>query len=290
MSYIVGLANNINEYANYAALEAVPTSTLLDGQLAAITDIGLYQFLKDGTYTVDGSSVLAGLNGGQWANFFSVLGQTFIYVNNSNNSVINVTDSSIALTHNHILVGNSSNIAADVAMSGDATIADTGALTIANSAITNAKVSASAAIDFSKLATLTSGNILVGNGSNVAASVALSGDATLSNAGALTIANSAITTAKIADANVTLAKLAAGITPAYVVFAAGTASYAGGGTSSTVSVTGMQDTDIVLATLVTATNVVALRASHSSTTLTFTYASDPGTGTTIAYQVLRAAS
>jgi len=39
---------------------------------------------------------------------------------------------------------------------------------------------------------LTSGNIFVGNGSNVATSTAMSGDATLSNAGALTVANSAV--------------------------------------------------------------------------------------------------
>lgn len=34
------------------------------------------------------------------------------------------------LTHNHIFVGDASNVAADVAMSGDATIADTGAVTV----------------------------------------------------------------------------------------------------------------------------------------------------------------
>jgi len=52
----------------------------------------------------------------------------------------------------------------------------------------------------------TSGNILVGDGTDIA-SVAVSGDATLSSAGALTIANSAVTTAKIDDAAVTAAKL-----------------------------------------------------------------------------------
>lgn len=35
-----------------------------------------------------------------------------------------------ALTHNHIFVGSASNVAGDVAMSGDATIADTGAITV----------------------------------------------------------------------------------------------------------------------------------------------------------------
>lgn len=53
--------------------------------------------------------------------------------------------------------------------------------------ISNSSISASAAIAFSKLAALTSGNILVGNGSNVATSVPVSGDVTLTNAGAATV-------------------------------------------------------------------------------------------------------
>lgn len=107
---------------------------------------------------------------------------------------IDAIGSITSLTNTHILVGNASNLPADVAMSGDATMANTGALTIANSAITNVKVSASAAIDFSKLAALSSGNILVGNGSNVAASVALSGDATLANTGAITVLKTHVVT------------------------------------------------------------------------------------------------
>ncbi len=47
--------------------------------------------------------------------------------------------------------------------------------------------------------TLTSANILVGNATNVATGVVLSGDATIDNTGALTIANDAITNAKVAD-------------------------------------------------------------------------------------------
>lgn len=45
-----------------------------------------------------------------------------------------------ALTDSHIFVGNVSDIATDVAMSGDATIDNTGALTIANDAVTYAKI------------------------------------------------------------------------------------------------------------------------------------------------------
>jgi len=55
----------------------------------------------------------------------------------------------------------------------------------------------------------TSGNILVGDGTDVV-SVHVSGDATLSSAGSLTILNDKITTAKILDASVTAEKLTAG--------------------------------------------------------------------------------
>lgn len=58
--------------------------------------------------------------------------------------------------------------------------------------IVNADINSSAAIAFSKLASLTDGNILVGNGSNVPASVAVSGDITIDNTGAVTIANDAV--------------------------------------------------------------------------------------------------
>jgi len=52
--------------------------------------------------------------------------------------------------------------------------------------------------------------IVIGDSSTGLVSVAVSGDATLTKAGALTIANNAVTTAKILDANVTPAKMSTG--------------------------------------------------------------------------------
>ena len=66
-----------------------------------------------------------------------------------------------------------------------------------NASIVNADINASAGIAYSKLATLTSGNILVGNGSNVATSVAISGDVTITNAGVVAIATGVIVNADI---------------------------------------------------------------------------------------------
>lgn len=63
--------------------------------------------------------------------------------------------------------------------------------------ITNNEISAVAAIAFSKLATLASGNVLVGSAGGVPTSVAMSGDATIIASGALTIANNAVTSAKV---------------------------------------------------------------------------------------------
>lgn len=69
--------------------------------------------------------------------------------------------------------------------------------------VTNTMLAGSIAL--TKLANLTSGQLVVGNGSNVPTAVAMSGDATLASTGALTIANDAVTAAKLADTSVTAA-------------------------------------------------------------------------------------
>ncbi|PWL37727.1 hypothetical protein DKG77_13200, partial [Flagellimonas aquimarina] len=52
----------------------------------------------------------------------------------------------------------------------------------------------------------------IGDAANTAQEVTISGDATMTNAGVLTIEDDAVTTTKILDANVTLAKLVDGTT------------------------------------------------------------------------------
>jgi len=116
-----------------------------------------------------------------------------------------------SLGSGQIIVGNSSNVAAAVAMSGDVTINNTGVTSIAADSIVNADINSSAGIAYSKLAPLTSTHILVGNGSNVAASVAVTGDVTISNTGVTAIAAGAIVDADIsATAEITVSKLADG--------------------------------------------------------------------------------
>ena len=89
-----------------------------------------------------------------------------------------------------IFVGNGSNLPAVVGVSGDASLANTGAVT--NTGINGAAVPASAVVagtNSSKqviAAALPSADIFVGNGSNLPVAVAVSGDASLANTGAVT--------------------------------------------------------------------------------------------------------
>lgn len=88
------------------------------------------------------------------------------------------------------------------------TAADTGTVTstmIADGTIVDGDINASAAIAHSKLASLTSGNILLGNASNVATSTAVTGDVTISNTGV-----TAIGTGVIVDADVSASAAIAG--------------------------------------------------------------------------------
>ena len=112
--------------------------------------------------------------------------------------------------------------------------------TIGNDAVTTAKIN-NGAVTNDKLASgiqvqkinfgsgnlqpsyidLTAGNILVGDASGNAASVTLTGDLTIANNGVATIANGAITSAKINDGAITNDKVASGIQVQKVNFGSG---------------------------------------------------------------------
>ena len=80
-----------------------------------------------------------------------------------------------------------------------------------NASIVNADINASAAIAYSKLATLTSGNIVLGSSANVATSTAVTGDVTISNTGVTAIAAGVIVDGDIsASAEIAVSKLADG--------------------------------------------------------------------------------
>ena len=136
-----------------------------------------------------------------------------------------------------ILVGNGTNKATEVSMSGDVAISNTGATTIQAGAVERAMLAAdvidgtkidddavdsdhiaagaidtehigAAQVTLAKTADLADTKIIVGNGSNRPTAVSVSGDTTIANTGAVTIANNAITAAKINNDAVTTAKIA----------------------------------------------------------------------------------
>ena len=111
------------------------------------------------------------------------------------------------LTTTQILIGDGTGFTA-AALSSDVTMTNTGAVTIANAAVSNAKLANMAAntikvrdADSSGVPTdlaVTTTQIVIGDGTGFTAA-ALSGDVTMTNAGAVTVANNAVSLAKLSD-------------------------------------------------------------------------------------------
>jgi hypothetical protein len=104
------------------------------------------------------------------------------------------------------------DISGNVITSGDT---NTVTSTMVDASLVNTNLAAGAAIAFSKLAALTSAQILVGNGSNVATAVAVTGDISINNAGLTAIASGVIVDGDISgSAAITGSKIATGTTSA----------------------------------------------------------------------------
>jgi hypothetical protein len=251
------------------------SSTIVNADVSASAAIALTKL-----EAVTAASVVMG-NGSNVATATTVSGD--ITINSSGVTAIGagkVTSSMLAgsigfdklsaLSSGNILVGNGSNVAASVAMSGDVTISNAGVTAIGTNKVTNSMLAQVATQTFKGRTTastgnvedltatqatamlnvftapgggaglkglvpstlegdenkflrgdgtwagvpgaaLTSGHIFVGNGSNLAADVAMSGDATIASGGSLTIASGAVTGAKIASATITGSNLSSNI-------------------------------------------------------------------------------
>lgn len=133
---------------------------------------------------------------------------------------------------------------------------------------------------------LANGKILVGNASGVATAVTMSGDATLANTGALTVAANAITTTKIINAAVTKAKLETAIQPAAVVKFANKHTEAGGSATVTITATGAAATDLAFVAIQSSANAVEIqKVTPSANTITVLCSGDPG-ASVFAWQAL----
>lgn len=161
-----------------------------------------------------------------------------------------------------ILVGDGTTVNS-VAVSGDATLSTAGVVDIAAGAIVNADVNASAAIAYSKMATMT-------------------GDVTMSaNASA------------IGAAKVTKAMLAATVRPSHIVLFAGSFTTAGGDADEQISVPGVVTaTDTVFVQLHTkgGTPRTILTAQTGTDVVNLVFSGDPSNDHVVKYQVIRASS
>jgi hypothetical protein len=108
-----------------------------------------------------------------------------------------------------------------ITLTGDVTGSGTGSFTtaIGTGVIVDGDVNASAAIAYSKLASMTGGSVLLGNASNVPTVTALTGDVTVSNAGV-----TAIGSGVIVDADVNASAAIAGTKLAFTQTGAGASS------------------------------------------------------------------
>jgi hypothetical protein len=210
--------------------------------------------------------------------------QAGVIVNADVNAAAAIAFSKLAaLPSAQLLVGSAGNVATATAVTGDVTISNTGVTAIAADSIVNADINTAAAIDFSKLAALTSANILVGNAGNVATSVAMTGDVTIDNAGATTIGAGAVD----------LAMLSSGITPAAVIKFFGQLTTVGGSATEAFTVTGaVGATDRAFVQMVDngTLNVSILEAVVTDDTLTVTFSLNPGNDAIFNYQIIRAAA
>jgi hypothetical protein len=128
---------------NVLALFSAGTFTVLKSDAANIAQSGLIRLANNST-------------GIGWRNFLNSA-DLLLTVNASNQLTFNGTPigATTALTDGHILVGDALNQPADVAMTGDITISDTGVTTLGALKVSDLNIATLAGIAFTKLASTT---------------------------------------------------------------------------------------------------------------------------------------
>lgn len=205
------LLKNSVVIVNAGAVSGI-TSLTMSGALSGVTTLSMSGALTLSGLTADRAVYL---NGSKEMVSSTTSGTELNYVTGVTSAIQTQLNAKISttLTDGNILVGSGANVATSVAMSGEATIINTGAVTLSNAAViakvltgyvkgagtvaaTDSILQAIQKLDGNadgKISTsLADGNIIVGNGSGVAASVAMSGEATIINTGAVTLSNAAV--------------------------------------------------------------------------------------------------
>ena len=159
-------------------------------------------------------------------------------------------------------------------------------LAIQNGAVTTAKI-ANNAVTAAQIANGTITTTQISGTAGITGAQLANGTITSTQ-----LAANAVVTAGITNANVTLAKLSAGITPSNVVKYAAQYTTLGGAAAEAITVTGALATDLAFVQLVApgGNTVTVHYAVVTSNTLTVTFSADPGSSAIINYQLLRAAS
>lgn len=210
-----------------------------DGYFDEVSDAGL----KDGDFVLIMTSlnVSSGLGTPYLGQLLQKIGGLTLVIFDLNN---------LPLNNGQIYVGNASNVATGVTMSGDVAIDNTGATTIQDAAVTLAK-----------LAAIAQGHIIRGNASGVGELLdATTADRVLAGNGT-TCAMSQVNKNMLADA----------VSPSHVTKFAGTVTWSGAGATLAHTVTGVQAGDIVVATIHTMPNegTTHITAVPSTDTITF---------------------
>ena len=254
--------------------------TLLTGSQPMITTVGTLTALNvSGTSTLTGNTTVGGTLG--------VTGVTTL----SAQPILSTLTASLPVFSdgNKGLVSNTITGSGSVVMSASPTFTGTPTLPTGTIATTqtagnnSTAIATTAYVDAATTAinTLADGTVYLGDGSNIAQEVTLTGDVTIDNAGVSTIGADKVVTAKILDANVTTAKIAdANITDGKIATGIDAVKLADGSVTNTElqyinSLSSNAQTQIDAKTTDIATNVTAIalntaKVTNVSTDLTIT--------------------
>lgn len=256
----------VRTYATDTAMKAQASGVLSPGEPGVSDETGLYYF-RPNPHVAGASDLTLDDAGGYWVK------STDQFIGLDANSVIsdlNIPNApTLTLNDGDLYVGNASNQAAGVSMTGVIAITNAGLTSFVAGSIVNADISATADIAVTKMA-LARGNAIVGDSSGDGSALDISA------AGAMAAGDGS-------DA-------AAYTFSRYPIYS-GTATWSGGGTSLAHTVTGAAATDLVIASIRVVPSQAAYLVSAAPTTNTVTFvlsAANTSNDAQIDYMVLRA--